>query len=150
MTPPMTEKTVLVEYCILAGSAFTLASTWRAFLFPFSRLTLILSPLLVFSPSTSPLICSPVVSFLVTEHFEGPLLHTVVIGVHQMVIDVQVEQTVSLAVSTIEFDGDIDALASGHGEDSFHVLNSDAQLSSLHSVGGILVLETDVNTKQIE
>ena len=73
-----------------------------------------------------------------------------VAGVSQLVVDVQVEQTVSLADSAIKFEVDIDALAPGAGEDSFHVINNDAQFSSLGSVGRILVLDTDVNTKQIE
>merc|ERR1712165_6266 len=92
-------------------------------------------------------VADPVVSFLVTEQFEGPLLHTVVIGMGQMVLDVQVEQAVSLADSSIKFQVDIDALAPGTREDSLHVINNDAQFSSLGFVGGILVLDTDVNSK---
>merc|ERR1719500_1421265 len=95
-------------------------------------------------------VAHPVVSLLMAEHFEGPSLLTSAVSVIQCVVDVQIEQTVSLAVSTIKLHVDIDALALGVAEDSLHVINSDAQFSSLGSVLGILVLDTDVNTIQIE
>ena len=71
-------------------------------------------------------------------------------SVLQMIVDVQIEQAVSLADSTIQLHVDIDALAPGAGEDGLHVINNDLQFSSFGSVGGILVLDTDVNTIQIE
>ena len=95
-------------------------------------------------------VAHPVVSLFMAKHFEGSLLFTSAVSVIQFVVDVQIEQTVSFAVSTIKLHVDIDAFAPCAAEDSLHVINSDAQFSSLGSVGRILVLDTDVNTIQIE
>merc|ERR1719147_120901 len=81
---------------------------------------------------------------------ESSGLVTISITVLQQILQVEVEDSVGLAGTAIKVEVDIDPLAVSPGEESLHVVNSHAQLSSLHPVGGILVLETNVDTEHVE
>ena len=73
-----------------------------------------------------------------------------VISVHQVVLDVKIEQTVSLANSAVKLYIDIKALDPGAAEESSRVIDNDAQFSSLGPVVRIQVLDTDFSTKQFK
>jgi len=91
-------------------------------------------------------VADPVVSFLMMEHVEASLLHTTAYSVLHIIVNVQIEQAVSFADSTIKLEKDLDLPNPGVAEVVLHVINNDAQFSSLGLVCRILVLDINPTT----
>merc|ERR1719429_13704 len=92
----------------------------------------------------------PHVTIVASGCGQGASLITITISMGQLVVNVEIKETVCVAVSTIEVNVDLDGLAVCPGEECLHVSHIDAVVSSLGSVCWVNVLDTNVNTQQVD